>query len=204
MVSDSMTVGTVLDSGSDIYCLSERLAKQMEHHFGGEQLVHPCMKEIYVMLANGHKAVVRNQTRTLQVAIETPWGPVVISSAFAVIPGIDSVLILQSKTLRETLGIDTISSLKSKTQGGDTSSGEMPEDVGSRGGMSLRNVAVTMRGMQGEGKEASVLEPRYEFVEDVVSRGPVMFMESWQESNCPSESADGGGGGCCVRSWFAT
>ena len=28
----------------------------------------------------------RNQTHTLQVAIGTPWGPVVISAAFAVIP----------------------------------------------------------------------------------------------------------------------
>ena len=82
MVSDSMTVGTVLDSRSDIYCLSERLAKQREHHFGGERLVHPCMKEIYVKLANGHNAVVRNQTRTLQVAIETPWGPCGYSCCF--------------------------------------------------------------------------------------------------------------------------
>ena len=108
----------------------------MEHHFGGERLVHPCMKEIYV-------------TRTLQVAIGTPWGLVVISADFAVIPEIDSVLTLQSKTLRVKLGMP---SLKSKAQGGDTSSGEMPEYVGSRGGMSLRNVAVTMRGMQAEGK----------------------------------------------------
>ena len=126
------------------------------------------MKEIYV-------------TRTLQVAIGTPWGPVVISAAFAVIPGIDSVLILQSKTLREKLGIDTMPSLKSKAQGGDTSRGEMPEYVGSRGRMPLRNVAVTVRGMQGEGKKASALEPRYEFVEDVVARGPAMFREVGEE-----------------------
>ena len=86
MVGDSMTVGTVLDFGSDINYLSERLAKQIEQHFGGERLVHPCMKEMSVKLANQHKAVMKNQTRILQVAIGTPWGPVVISSAFAVIP----------------------------------------------------------------------------------------------------------------------
>ena len=45
------------------------------------------MKEMPVKLANGHKAVVRNQTRTLQVAIGTPWGPVgFFSFFFAVIP----------------------------------------------------------------------------------------------------------------------
>ena len=53
----------------------------------------------------------------------------------------------------------------------------MPEDVGSRGGMSLRNVAVTMKGMQAAGKVAAAVEPRDAFVEDVVTRGPAMFME---------------------------
>ena len=56
-VGDSMTVGTVLDSGSGITCLSERLAQQMEQHFRGEQLVHPCVKEMSVPLANGQKVV---------------------------------------------------------------------------------------------------------------------------------------------------
>ena len=36
MVGDSMTVGTVLDSGSGITCLSERLAQQMKQHFQSE------------------------------------------------------------------------------------------------------------------------------------------------------------------------
>ena len=79
-------------------------------------------------LANGQKVVVRNQLSTLQVAIGTPWGPAVISTDFAIIPGIDSVLILRSKTLREKLGIDVMASLRGKTHDGDRSSGEMPED----------------------------------------------------------------------------
>ena len=70
------------------------------------------MKEMSVQLANGQKVEVRNQTRTLKVAIGTPWGPAVISTAFAVIPGTDSVLIIGSKTLREKLGIDVMASLK--------------------------------------------------------------------------------------------
>ena len=76
----------------------------------------------------------------------------VISTAFAVIPGTDSVLILESKTLREKLGIDVMASLKAKAQGGDRSSGDMPEDVDSRGGISLRRVAVTMKGMRLQAK----------------------------------------------------
>ena len=101
MVSDSMTVGTVLDSGSGVTRLSERLAQQMEQHFRGERLVHSCMKELSVQLANGQTVVVRNQTRTLQVAIGTPWGPVVISTDFVVIPRTGGMLILGSETLHE-------------------------------------------------------------------------------------------------------
>ena len=51
-VGDAMTVGTVLDSGSGITCLSEQLTQQMEQHFRGERLVHPCVKEMSVALAN--------------------------------------------------------------------------------------------------------------------------------------------------------
>ena len=134
-----------------------------------------------VQLANGRNVMVKNQTRTLQVAIGTPWGPVVISTAFAVIPGTYSVLILGSKTLREKLGIDVMASFKSKAQGGDKLSGDMPEDVGSRGGISLRRAAVTMKGMQAADKVAAAMESRDEFVEDVVARGPPMFMEVGDE-----------------------
>ena len=57
----------------------------------------------------------------------------------------------------------------------------MPEDVDSRGGISLRRVAVTMKGMQAAGKVAAAMEPRDEFIEDVVVRGPAMFMEVGDE-----------------------
>ena len=130
-----------------------------------------------VQLANRPTVVAINQIRTLHVAIGTPWGPVVISTAFAVISGTDSVLILGSKTLREKLGIDVMAYLKGKAQGGDRSSADMPDDVGSRGGISLRRVAVTMKGMQAAGKVSAAMEPRDEFVEDAVARGPAMFME---------------------------
>ena len=56
-----------------------------------------------VKLANGQKIVIRNQTRTLQVAIGTPWGSVGIHTAFAVIPGNDNVMIIRSKTLRRVV-----------------------------------------------------------------------------------------------------
>ena len=82
----------------------------------------------------------------------------VISTVFAIILGIDSEPFLGSKTLREKLGIDVMSLLKGKAQGGDVSSGERPEEVGSRGGMSLRHVGVKMKGMQAARKVAAAVE----------------------------------------------
>ena len=87
----------------------------------------------------------------------------IISTAFAVIPGTDGMPFLGSETLREKLGIDVMASLKSR-----------PEDVGSRSESSLRHVAVTMKGMQAAGKVAAAMEPRDEFVEDVVAQRPAM------------------------------
>ena len=57
---DSMMIGTVLDSGSSVTCLSEGLAQQMEQYFRGERLVHPCVKEMSAKLANGQKVMVRS------------------------------------------------------------------------------------------------------------------------------------------------
>ena len=91
------------------------------------------------------------------------------------------MLILGSKTWRKKPGIEVMASLEGKEQGGDRSSGDMPEDLGSRGGISLRRVAVTVKGMQAAGKVAAAMEPRNEFVEDVVARGPAMFMEVGDE-----------------------
>ena len=58
-----------------------------------------------------------------------------------------------------------MASLKGNTQGGGRSSGDMPEDVGFRGGILLRRVAVTMKGMQAADKMAAAMEPRDELLE---------------------------------------
>ena len=57
----------------------------------------------------------------------------------------------------------------------------MSEDVVSRGGISLWHVAATMKGIQATGKVAAALEPRDEFVEDVVARRPAMLIEVGDE-----------------------
>ena len=44
----------------------------------------------------------------------------------------------------------------------------MPDDADSRSGISLWHVAMTMKGTQAEGKGAAAMEPRDEFVEDMM------------------------------------
>ena len=65
--------------------------------------------------------------------------------------------------------------LKDKAKDGDRSSGKVPEDVDSRGGMSLRRLVATIKGMQAAGRVAAAVEPRDQVFE-VVARGPAMFM----------------------------
>ena len=116
-----------------------------------------------VKLANGQNIVVRNQTNTLQVAIETLWGPaVVVSTAFVVIARIDTFYFSGRR--------------------GGARSGEMPDDVGSRCEISLHCITVTLKSMQAADKVASVMELRVEFVEDMDVQGPAMFMEVGNEA----------------------
>ena len=77
-------------------------------------MVYTRVKEISVQLVYGQKVVVKNQTVLCRWAIGTPQGPVVFSTVFAVIAGTDSMLILESKTLQENLGIDAMVSVKGK------------------------------------------------------------------------------------------
>ena len=61
------------------------------------------------------------------------------------------------KILRQKLGIDVMY-LDVEAQGNEAI-GEVPKDESPRGGVSLRNVAVTMQGMQAAAKMAGAVEP---------------------------------------------
>ena len=105
----------------------------------------------------------------------------VISVAFAVITGDDSLFILGSKTMREKLDTDVMPSLEGKAQCSDIAIEEVPKDGGPRGGVSLRNVAMMIETMQAAGKIASDVKPRQEFMKDKMARGLEMFFEVGDE-----------------------
>lgn len=56
-------------------------------------------------------------TGMLTVHVMTPWAPVVIRLAIAVLPGGVDLLILGSKTLRKQLNIDILGGLRAKVLG---------------------------------------------------------------------------------------
>ena len=56
-------------------------------------------------VADGRELSIRSQTRRMNVTTLTPWAPVEVTLSLAVLPGIDDVLIIGSKSMRERLGL---------------------------------------------------------------------------------------------------
>ena len=77
--------------------------------------------------------------------------------------------------MHDKLSFDAMSSLEGILQGNDGSIGEMPKDSGTRGEVSLRNVAVTREGMQAAYTLAGAVDPRDGFVGNVGARDSEMF-----------------------------
>ena len=122
--------------------------------FRGVDVVRPYNGEQHqVMLADGRAVPIERQTCTLTATIMTPWAPVAIRLALAVMPGEDDLLILGSKTLHEKLDIDAMKQLRdmAATSGGGASSTEpAPAEVPAMppGIIDVRRVAVSMGAMQ--------------------------------------------------------
>ena len=106
-----------------------------------------------MVLADGRAVPIERQTCSLTATIMTPWAPVTIRLALAVMRGKYDLLILGSKTLREKLSIDVMKQLRDTAagSGGGASRTEHapaevltmpPEEIG------VRSVAVIIEAMQ--------------------------------------------------------
>lgn len=90
----------ILDGGSGTSKLMETGLRLLLRLFHGLPTVHPFEKGPSVTVADG--------------PYNTPWAPVVIRLAVAVVPGGDDVLILGSKTLRAQPNTDILRGLWAK------------------------------------------------------------------------------------------
>ncbi|CAM9644548.1 unnamed protein product, partial [Discosporangium mesarthrocarpum] len=93
----------VLLDGSGITAVSELTAARMGH-FYGQRVTRPSQEAFTVRVADGATTTIKEITYPVHLAIHSGFGPVVLrNKVLAVIPGIDDVLIIGSKTLRDDL-----------------------------------------------------------------------------------------------------
>ena len=152
--SEPYMVGTALDSGAGISCVSEATVCALQKRFPVVDVVQPYDGEQHqVVLADGRVVPIEWQMCSLTATIMTPWAPVTIRLALAVMPGKGDLLILGSKMLREKLSTDVMKQLRdtAAASGGGASSTEhapaevpamLPEIFG------VRRVVVIMEAMQ--------------------------------------------------------
>ena len=99
----------VLDNASGVTGISERLLERLRKHFGGVDVSPLKSGPCQVSVADGRVFTARYQTTDdLQVTLQAPHGRISFRVAFVILPGSDDVMIIGSKTLRESLDIDIV------------------------------------------------------------------------------------------------
>ena len=180
--SEPYMVGTILDSGAGISCVSEATVCALQKQLPGVDMVQPCDGEQHqVVLADGWAVRIKRQTCSLTATIMTPWAPVTIRLALAVIPGEDNLLILKSNTLRKKLSIDVMKEVRdtAAASGGGASITEhapaeepaMPPEI-----IGARRVAVTMEAMQLADIEVETAGETNGFEDVLLDREPETMM----------------------------
>ena len=181
--SEPYMVGTVLDSGAGVSFVSEATVCALQKRFPGLDVVRSYDGEQHqVVLAYERTVPIERQTCTLTATTMTPWAPLTIPLALAVMPGEDDLLILASKTLREKLSKDVIKQDRdtaAASRGGASSSEQAPAEVPAMPPevIGLRRVAVTMEAMQQVADiEVEAAGETDGFKDAFLDRGPKMMM----------------------------
>ena len=137
-------------------------------------------------MADGRALETRYQTTDdLQAILQAPRGRINFRVAFVFLPGSDDVMIIGSKTLRESLDIDIVQAFHQRvSKVGELfttpDSAACAEDTVS----SMRVVSgpgLTLQGMLQAQAEDALPDPPDEFCETPVSHGLTMFMEAGEE-----------------------
>ena len=134
-------------------------------------------------MADGRALKARYQTPDdLQVTLQTPRGRISFRVAFVILPGSDDVMIIGSKTLRESLDIDIVKAFDQRVSEvgklftAPDSTARAEETVSS-----VRRVSgpgLTLQEMLQAQAEDALLDPPDELRETLVLHGPAMFMET--------------------------
>ena len=104
-------VTPILDSGSDISTMSETVAAKLKATVPDVHIVRLKTDDQYVKMADGKLVLVKQKSCPVRRALHTMWGPVVMNTVpYAVLPGKEDVMILESPTLA-TQGVNLNDSL---------------------------------------------------------------------------------------------
>ena len=100
----------VLDSASGVIGISERVLERLKKHFGGVNIWPLKSGPCQVSVADGRALKTRwyQTTDDLQITLQASHGRISFRVAFVILPGSDVVMIIGSKTLRESLDIDIV------------------------------------------------------------------------------------------------
>ena len=94
----------VLDSASGVTGISERLLERLRKHFGGVDVSPLKYGPCQVSVAGGRALKAWYQTTDdLQVTLQAPHGRISFRAVSVILTGLDDVMIIGSKTLRESL-----------------------------------------------------------------------------------------------------
>lgn len=91
---ESMKVGAVLRSRSGVSCASGKLATKLGTHFDQTQVVYPKRRGAKAKVADCCRMLIQEKTRVMHVRVLTPWAPVEVKMALAVLPGLGDILII--------------------------------------------------------------------------------------------------------------
>ena len=93
----------VPDSTSGVTGISERLLERLRNQFGGVDVSPLKSGPCQVSVVDGRALKARYQTTgDLQVTLQAPHGRISFRVGFVIWPGTDDVMIIDSKTLRES------------------------------------------------------------------------------------------------------
>ena len=176
----------VLESTSGVTGISERLLEQLRKHFEGVDVSPLESGSCQVSVADGRALTARYQsTDDLQVTLQAPHGRMSLKVAFVILPGSDDVMIIGSKTLRESLAIDIVQAFHQRVSEVDElftapdSAARAEETIGSVSRVS--GLRLTLQGMLQAQAEGVLLDPQGEFCQTLLSHGPAMFMGAREE-----------------------
>ena len=184
---ESLGLQAVLDGASGDAGISERLLERLRRHFGSGVDVSPLkFGPCQVSVADGRALMARYQTTDdPQVTLQAPHGRISFRVAFVIFPGSDDVMIVGSKTLRESLDINIVQAFHQWVShvgelfAAPSSAARAGETVSS-----VRRVSgpgLTLQGMLQAQAEDALPDPPDEFCETLVSHGPAMFIMAGEE-----------------------